>query len=368
MRREIFSQATGQRELVWCAPLAGITLLAFACAEWMAAGTQVSASEIVLQYSRATVLLGLVALFCSIAALAIVFALRRERSPIRAIGRVVRVQIGSAHGLASTFGIGCTVVLMGSFGAMKMLMPLHRAFTWDDRLAVADRTLFFGWEPWELTHALLAGAVATRAIDWMYTLWVPLLFLAVIVAACARPAARAQFLLSFGAAWLLLGVMGAYAFASAGPCYSASIGAAAAPEFQPLMERLRLIGFESKPLNAVIWQSTLWNAHVTRSYSFAMGISAMPSMHNAIAMLYALSLWNARPLYRYGSRVFAVFVLIASVHLGWHYAVDGFAAWLGMAAIWAAAGLYLRKLGYIDLKGHNAAAPIGQPSGATALA
>lgn len=360
--------ASIQRELMWCAPLAAITIIGFACAQWMTIGTDLSAIDIVLQYSRATALLGVLALSACAAIVVTVLAVRREPSPLSAMGRIAGGQMRSVELVtASVFGVACTTVLMGSFGAMKMLLPLHREFTWDDTFAWMDRVLFLGWHPWQVTHLVLPGASATRAIDTMYTLWVPLLFLGVIVAACAKPATRARFLLSFGAAWLVLGVAGAYLFASAGPCYASLTGAAAGAEYQPLMSRLHMIGLESEPLNAVVWQSTLWNAHITGTYAYAMGISAMPSMHNAITMLYALSLWNARPLFRYGSRLFALLVFIASVHLGWHYAVDGLAAWLGMAAIWWATGLYLRKVGYIAAPARGEPGATVSGSGGTAV-
>jgi hypothetical protein len=43
---------------------------------------------------------------------------------------------------------------------------------------------------------------------------------------------------------------------------------------------------------------------------------------------------------------FLVVVFIGSVHLGWHYAVDGLLAFAMTAAIWKAAGLYLDWSGY----------------------
>jgi hypothetical protein len=36
--------------------------------------------------------------------------------------------------------------------------------------------------------------------------------------------------------------------------------------------------------------------------------------------------------------VFAVLILLGSVHLGWHYAVDGYAGALGAALLWHLVG------------------------------
>ncbi|QNM83616.1 phosphatase PAP2 family protein [Sphingomonas sabuli] len=360
--------ASARRELIWCGPLAGLTAIGFLCALWITAGTGVSAADIVLEYSKATALLGILALCGAAAVLTLVFAIRRDPTPLKTMGKVAGAHMRSPTLVAaSLIGTACTIVLMGAFGAMKMLLPLYREFDWDGAFARADRMLLGGVAPWEITHGIFATTAATRVLDAIYTLWVPLLFFAVIVAACSSPVKRARFLLSFGAAWLILGVAGAYGLASAGPCYALSIGADGGADFQPLMDRLRGAGSGASPLNAVMWQSTLWNAHVTENYGFAMGISAMPSMHNAITMLYALALWNGRPLYRYGTALYALIILVASVHLGWHYLVDGLVAWAGMAAIWWAAGAYLRRAGYAAAD-QAIGEPSAEPASAPALA
>jgi hypothetical protein len=85
----------------------------------------------------------------------------------------------------------------------------------------------------------------------------------------------------------------------------------------------------------------LWKAQAEHRYGFGLGISAMPSMHNAIAFLYGLAALRARPLVRAVVWLFAVTILIGSVHLGWHYIADGIVAWAGMGLIWWGAGVYL---------------------------
>jgi hypothetical protein len=77
-----------------------------------------------------------------------------------------------------------------------------------------------------------------------------------------------------------------------------------------------------------------------------MGISAMPSIHNAVTMLYVLALWGCSRLVRLLTVAFAAIILIGSVHLGWHYALDGLFAWATAAAIWVAAGRFLSWAGY----------------------
>lgn len=242
-------------------------------------------------------------------------------------------------------------MLMGSFGCLKQIMPLARPFTWDDRLAQIDRLIFFGYQPWQVTHALFGSPRATMILDRFYSGWVALLFIAVLAVAMLAPLRlRARFFLTFGLSWLLIGVAGAFAFASAGPCYTDAIGALAASDYAPLMDHLRAIQAGGTPLAAVDWQQHLWQAHASRQYGFAMGVSAMPSMHNAIAFLYVLTLRKASLHWRILAWAFAAVILIGSVHLAWHYLVDGLFAWVAMAALWWVAGAYLKWVDYEPLR------------------
>ena len=124
------------------------------------------------------------------------------------------------------------------------------------------------------------------------------------------------------------------------------------------MTRLKEIHEGGHVLNAYYWQGVLWQHHATRQAGFAMGISAMPSMHNAIAILYALTTARmARPI-RIAAWSFAALIFVGSIHLGWHYAVDGIAAGLMISAIWYGAGRYLDRVGYTDaLRRRGVSAP-----------
>ena len=185
------------------------------------------------------------------------------------------------------------------------------------------------------------------AIDRIYTAWIPILFVAVFVVSVFAPRTiRARFFLSFAAGWVLLGLVAAYLFSSAGPCYAAYVGSPAANDYAPLMQRLHAIDAAGYPLGALEWQAQLWDAYSHHRYGFALGISAFPSMHNAISFLYVLAASKARPWVRVLTWAFASMILIGSVHLGWHYIADGLVAWPAMAAIWWGAGAYLRKCGY----------------------
>lgn len=339
----------GQEEYPWLAALVGMTLIGFVAAGVAGALAGIPAHSVARQNVMKIVVTIPITLFIVVVALTGRAAFLRIPNPIgEALAFARRRAASPAAAAACLLPILVVPWLMGSFGTLKMLMPRVVDFTWDDRFAAIDRILFVGRHPWEITHFLLGNALVTRLIDFIYSVWVALLFFVVLIYALFAPRYdRARFFLSFGASWLLIGVVGAYAFASAGPCFTAQIGAASAPEFAAMMERLRAIDAQSL-VGAVRWQDKLWTHHRTEHYALGMGISAMPSMHNAITWLYALSLKRSPRPYRVAAWAFVAFIFVGSIHLGWHYAIDGLAAFAMMSGIWWGAGVFLEKTGTAD--------------------
>ena len=239
-------------------------------------------------------------------------------------------------------------IVFVAFSTLKMLMPRFVPFWLDDSFAAMDRVIFLGAQPWQFTHALFGSLEATLVIDRLYSFWVLLLSVAIVTVALFAPRPdRARFFMAFTLAWLILGVGGAWLGASAGPCYAALIGASSAPEFTGLMERLGAMSAASGGrVDAFTWQQVLWRSHASQSYFFGMGISAMPSLHNAIAVLYALAAFRIGRLLGWFMSIYAVLIFVGSIHLGWHYAVDGILAAAAMLAIWKWVDRWCRRSGY----------------------
>lgn len=335
-------------EYRWIAALGAMTLLALAVAGWASHRAGLPPYLIVFRYFDAVFRKAEYAAGIAGALIVLRALYLRTWNPFRGLWTLVRSHTRSpALVIAGVAPILIVPVLMASFGTLKMLMPLVRDFTWDDSLAAADKLLFLGYHPWQFTHALFGSAYLTSWIDWLYSKWVVLLYLSVLCFAVFAPRyERARFFLSYGASWLLIGIVCAYLLPSAGPCYTFITGAVSTPDFLPLMERLKEIHEDSYRLQAWAWQDVLWRAHSHKIYAFAFGISAMPSMHNAIAVLYALSAARLGKWIGIAAWSYAALIFIGSIHLGWHYAVDGIAAGLMMWGIWTAAGAYLDRVGY----------------------
>ena len=82
----------------------------------------------------------------------------------------------------------------------------------------------------------------------------------------------------------------------------------------------------------------LLSSYISASPGVGGGISAAPSMHVSVATL------NALFLSRYGKAPsilawgYCLVIFLGSVHLGWHYAVDGYIAFGMTLLIWKGAG------------------------------
>jgi TRAP-type C4-dicarboxylate transport system permease small subunit len=92
----------------------------------------------------------------------------------------------------------------------------------------------------------------------------------------------------------------------------------------------------------------LWNNYVSGGTTIGAGISAMPSMHVAGAMLFALLGWRTHRLLGILLSVNVALILVATVHLAWHYALDGYIAVLGTLAIWWATGAVIGRDGTVQ--------------------
>jgi hypothetical protein len=156
--------------------------------------------------------------------------------------------------------------------------------------------------------------------------------------AFVRRPERPRFLVSMVLTWALLGNLGAALLSSAGPCYFGRVTGLDDP-FSPLLAYVR----DTVPAIAA-GQDYLWRAYSEGAMlRIGSGISAMPSLHVAMAVLCALA-WS-RESRAIGAMawLFAVVIFLASIHLGWHYAIDGYVGALGASAIWLTAGRITKR-------------------------
>lgn len=232
-------------------------------------------------------------------------------------------------------------VFLSVFASLKVLIPEVNPFGWDATFAEWDRLLHGGIDPWRILQPVIGHPFITFMFDNVYCAWFYLLQLVCIWQAfsVSRPRLRMQFFLSFLLIWVVLGNIGATLLSSAGPCFYALAVGSAGP-YQPLMDYLREAAHQY-PLWSPNMQQILWQNYLHPEVSITRGISAMPSIHVAMAALMALLGWRIGRALGLALTAYAVLILIASVHLGWHYAIDGYAGIVGAYVIWRAVGWVL---------------------------
>ncbi len=238
-------------------------------------------------------------------------------------------------------------IFASSFTVFKAAIPRLHAYTWDATLSSWDMALHGGMAPWERLQPLLGHPLVTGLLNFAYHFWF-FLFYAVLywlILDTRRPLLRMQFLLSFALTWIVLGSLMAVLFASVGPCYYGHLHAS--DPYAPLMAYLHEAN-QHVPIWALQVQEMLWQGYQSKGANGELGISAMPSMHVATAVLMAIMGWRVNRAAGLALTTFAVLILLASIHLGWHYAVDGYAGAVGAALVWHLVGRAL---------GRRAAAP-----------
>lgn len=263
----------------------------------------------------------------------------KPESPIRAllgdIRRIATSPAQLAHGLPVLVAM---ILFNKAVLELKPAIPFARPFSWDVAFMEIDRALHFGVDPWRLLQPLLGYDIVTFGFNLVYNFWFLALF-GLWFWFGFKPdmsLLRLRFFISYMIGWFVGGGVLALYFSSAGPCYYALLGLSSDP-FQPLMAYLHDVNTRL-PLWALDAQRLLWDGYAGKVSP--IGISAFPSMHNTMAVIFALVGWRMHKSLGIIFTAYATLILIGSVHLGWHYAVDGYAGIaIALAAWWIAAPL-----------------------------
>lgn len=234
------------------------------------------------------------------------------------------------------------LLALTAFGAaimfLKAAIPQIIPFAWDPLFAQIDRALHFGVDPYRWLLPLLGGAIPTAIINFSYHFWMVMVYFCMFVAAFSRAdgphgdgGAGRIYLMAHVVIWIVGGNALALIFSSAGPVYFERMGFG--DDFAPLMAHLEQVS-QVTTVWALNVQEMVWDSYVGGSN---IGISAMPSMHLATSTLMALYAFRHS---RWLGRVMVAFVgviLLGSVYLGWHYAIDSYVGVLVALAGWRAA-------------------------------
>lgn len=307
------------------APFAAILILYYVAARLVGADPVIGTSTSAVLGLRIIPELVALYLMLQIAWIAAV----RQRS-WAGLGRAVASELWTGRTAERLVGIPFfvlgTVLAFDIYGAVKQAIPTLTTYRWDAPFARLD-ALLHGADPWIWTHRLAGGGLPLAVIDQVYQAWYPVLILSVLVFATWAPLRlRTRFFLTFALTLALGGSLLATLLASGGPVYYAEF-VGDAGRFAELVEAL-------EGTAAISIQALLWDAFSTGSEQLYGGISAMPSMHVALVVLMAAGAWSWARWLGVVAWIYAVLILFGSVHLGWHYAVDGYVAAPLVLGLW----------------------------------
>ena len=239
-------------------------------------------------------------------------------------------------------------VFFSNFSFLKTAIPALNPFAWDQVMMQLDRVLHGGFDVYQILMPIFGGSWMLAVLGGAYVIWLFLLYFMTFIASFTKhdPQARTAFLLAFVLTWGVCGNLIATWFSSVGPVYYAPMGLG--DVYEPLMLHLREMG-EAMNVPSLFVQDMLWDGY--SSGQPVAGISAFPSMHVASSTLMACYGFT---FHRYAGWLLSAFtatILVGSVMLGWHYAVDGYAGFVVAILAWKA-GLWLarpRQAGFIGV-------------------
>jgi hypothetical protein len=196
----------------------------------------------------------------------------------------------------------------------------------DDMLLRWDRWLFFGHSPAVLLHDLLGRDVAAQVLTALYESFATIVTLALVAALAFAPTVRSSYVFIVSAMWAwIIGVGSYYLIPSLGPFH-------AAPEEFAGLTRTSV----QHTQELYVAQRAYLLAHPQAGDAFAQ-ISAFASLHCALtALIWLMARFYGLRVLSWVAFAFLCCTLLATVYLGWHFAVDDVA---GVAIAWVSVQL-----------------------------
>lgn len=268
-------------------------------------------------------------------------ATKRPDSPITAIKSRYFSANARQRMVACVPLLAVCIMLLPFFSKMKAAIPLFNDYTWDTTFIAWDRAIFFGYDAWEVMQPVLGFPIVTATLAVFYHLWMLLLYPGCLFFAFAKidPMLRRQFFMTYVLSWTVIGGAMATWMASVGPCF---VGPMLGNDtFDAQMAYLNAAN-EQVPVMTLKVQAMLLDWFHQSANGLGSGITAMPSMHIAICFLFWLAMRQVDRRLGHAFAAFLVIIWIGSVHLAYHYAVDGLVSAVAVAAIWWISGNAIR--------------------------
>ena len=243
----------------------------------------------------------------------LVLAFRGVRAPARAYVEVAKQLRPRWPSIAA--GIALAGLDLYFFMWLKPQLNAVGPFWADTRLAGIGK-LLFGQDAWRFLTFLLHEWVAILYTPVWFTALVATLYYVLLKSPSER---RSRLLITYFLLWSLLGPIGQYFLPAGGPIFYERIYGD--HRYDDLLARL--------PHVTRLASDYLWDAYQRKVLVYGAGISGMPSLHDASVTWAVIAFYREHWSLRLVACAFAVFVLLSSVALGWHFSADGIVAVAG---------------------------------------
>ena len=259
-----------------------------------------------------------------------VMAFQKEAEPLRQL-RARWLGRGLRHRLA--LPLVAAPIFMAAFVALKSAATMTLPYNWDRFLTDLDYNMF-GVDPWVPLHIALNNGIIPGMLEYAYVGWQLLLPATMaFVAIWMKPKDVIVFYSAMFMTWIVAGVFAAALMHSAGPVFAYIFDDELGSRFEPLSTSL---------LYAMDPDSHILNVHKLLALSVGDlevgrggGISAMPSVHVAVTIIFLLAVWHRR-YWRVAAALYAAVIWLGSVYFGYHYVTDGPLAAVIAVACWFA--------------------------------
>lgn len=235
----------------------------------------------------------------------------------------------------------------------KSMIPLINDYDLDPVLADVDKWIHGGRYPHEYLLPFVKKNDLGHFFDDVYLTWFIVVYLVTEFCNWADPdpVRRLRFIWTNCLSWVVIGNVAAVAMASVGPIYYDSFYRGLSP-YRDLTASLHALDSKEEPMRLFDVSEALLEMVEDKHVVNINAISAMPSLHVAIAgamVFYGMSinLFLGAILCFY-----CLLMMMGSVYLGWHYAVDGYVGILMAWLLWRFSGWLVRKLNSADFPGH----------------